>query len=83
MEDQDTGRLPNTVGFYEGPSQDPEEGVNGENIHIYDHRNLSDDKLLHHSYSDKLVEDFIFTKSLEIKSQFLFLFFNQLKIEII
>ena len=75
--------IPGEAVVFETLSKDPEEVVDGENIHIYDHRNLSGDKLLHHSYSDKLVEDFIYIKSLKIKSQFLFLFFNQLKIEII
>ena len=37
----------------------------GENIHVYDHGTLSGYKLLHHSDSDKLVEDFRKLKSIK------------------
>ena len=50
-------------------SKDPEDVNDEENIHIYDHRTLSGDKLLHHSNSDKLVEEFRKLISIEIKSQ--------------
>ena len=53
-------------------SKNPEDEVDGENIHIYDHGTLSGDKLPHHSNSDKLVEEFRKLISIEIKSQSLF-----------
>ena len=40
-------------------SKDPEDGVTGENITISDQETLLGYKLLHHSDSDKMVEDFI------------------------
>ena len=43
-----------------------------EDLQIYGHGNLSGDKLLHHSDSDKLVEDFWKFKSIKIQSQILF-----------
>ena len=55
-------------------SQDPEDGGDEENIHIYDHGTLSGDKLLHHSDSDKLVEDFRKFKLIKIESQWTFNF---------
>ena len=53
-------------------SKDPEDVDYGENIHIYDHGILTEDKLPHHSVSDKLVENFIKIKSVKIQSQFSF-----------
>ena len=41
----------------------------GEIIHVYDHGTLSGFKLLHHSDSDRLVEEFRKLISIEIKSQ--------------
>ena len=55
-------------------SKDLEDVNNEENIHIYDHRNLTGDKLSHHSDSDKLVEDFRKFKSIKIESQWTFNF---------
>ena len=50
-------------------SKDPEDVNDVENIHIYDHGTLSGDKLLHHSDSDRLVEEFRRLISIKIKSQ--------------
>ena len=50
-------------------SKDLEDVNDEENIHIYDHRTLSGDKLLHHSDSDRLVEEFRRLILIKIKSQ--------------
>ena len=49
--------------------KDPDDGFDGENIHIYGHGTLSGDKLPHHSASDRPPEDFWKFKSIKIKSQ--------------
>ena len=53
-------------------SKDPEDVNDVQKIYIYGHRTLSGDTLLHHSDSDKLVEDFRKFKSVKIKDHFFF-----------
>ena len=64
--------IPGEAVVFRTLSKDLEDVDNEENIHIYDHGTLSGDKLLHHSNSDKLVEEFRKLISIEIKSQSLF-----------
>ena len=53
-------------------SKDPNEGVDGKKIHIYNDGTLTGYKLPHHSDSDILVENIIKIKSVKTQSQFLF-----------
>ena len=61
--------IPGEAVVFRTLSKDPEDVNDEENIHIYDHRTLSGDKLLHHSDSDRLVEEFRRLILIKIKSQ--------------
>ena len=81
LPDEDQQELPHPRGDRGVLSKDQKDGVNRENINISDQGTLWEYKLLHHSDSDKLVEDFIELKSFNLKVNFHFYFLTKQKLK--